>query len=42
MFPIALSDLAFDATNPDLEYFTAEAVFKYTIYTIQNPEGKRL
>tara|TARA_B000000609_G_C24174982_1_gene353190 strand:+ start:1020 stop:1583 length:564 start_codon:yes stop_codon:yes gene_type:complete len=42
MFPVALSDLAFDATNPDVEYFTAEAVFKYTIYTIQSPEGKRL
>ena len=42
MFPVSLSDLSFDATNPDLEYFTAEAVFKYTIYTIQSPEGKRL
>ena len=42
MFPVALSDLSFDATNPDVEYFTAEAVFKYTFYKIQSPEGKTL
>ena len=42
MFPYNLSDLSFDATNTDTEYFTAEVDFKYTIYNITDPEGKRL
>ena len=42
MFPYNLSDLTFDATNPDTEYFTAEVDFKYTIYNITDPEGHRL
>jgi len=39
MFPYNLSDLSFDATNTDTEYFTAEVDFKYTIYNITDPEG---
>jgi hypothetical protein len=35
MFPYALSTLDFDATQTDLEYFTAEVSFKYTIYNIR-------
>ena len=34
LFPISLSSLDFDATSPDVEYFTAEASFKYTIYDL--------
>jgi hypothetical protein len=34
MFPISLTTLDFDATQTDLEYFTAEVTFKYTIYDI--------
>ena len=34
MFPYALSTLNFDATQSDLEYFTAEVSFKYNIYNI--------
>ena len=34
LFPYALSTLAFDATQTDLEYFTAEVSFKYNIYNI--------
>jgi hypothetical protein len=42
MFPYSLSELTFDATNPDTEYFTAEVTFKYTIYEIYNTSGKKL
>ncbi len=34
LFPYALSTLAFDATQSDIEYFTAEVSFKYNIYNI--------
>ena len=34
LFPISLSSLDFDATNTDIQYFTAEATFKYTIYDL--------
>ncbi len=34
LFPYALSTLNFDATQTDLEYFTAEVSFKYNIYNI--------
>ena len=42
MFPVQLTELQFDATNPDTEYFTAEAVFKYAIYNVTDDVGKRL
>jgi hypothetical protein len=35
LFPVSLSTLEFDATQTDLEYFTAEVTFKYTIYNIR-------
>lgn len=34
LFPVSLTSLDFDATNTDVQYFTAEATFKYTIYNI--------
>ena len=34
LFPISLTSLDFDATNTDIQYFTAEATFKYTIYNL--------
>ena len=34
LFPVALTSLDFDATEPDVQYFTAEATFKYTVYNI--------
>ena len=34
LFPVSLSSLDFDATNNDVQYFTAEASFKYTIYDL--------
>lgn len=40
LFPISLSSLEFDSTKTDIEYFTAEVTFKYTIYNILNEDGK--
>ena len=34
LFPYSLTTLDFDATDTDIDYFTAEASFKYTIYNI--------
>ena len=34
LFPISLTSLEFDATNTDVQYFTAEATFKYTLYKL--------
>ena len=36
LFPISLTSLDFDATNTDIQYFTAEATFKYTLYKISS------
>lgn len=38
LFPVSLSSLDFDSTQTDIQYFTANASFKYTIYNINtNP-----
>ena len=34
LFPVSLTSLDFDATNTDIQYLTAEASFKYTIYEL--------
>ena len=34
MFPTSLTSLEFEATDTDVNYFTAEVNFKYTLYTI--------
>ena len=34
LFPVSLTSLDFDATNADVQYLTAEASFKYTIYEL--------
>jgi len=34
MFPVSLSSLDFDATQTDVNYFTAQATFKYTVYQL--------
>ena len=36
IFPISLTSLEFDATNTDIQYFTAQASFKYTIYKLSS------
>ena len=42
LFPYSLTTLSFDATDTDVEYFTAEASFKYTYYEITDLAGKTL
>jgi hypothetical protein len=42
LFPYALSSLDFDATDEDVNYFTAEVVFKYTMYNILDKKGRAL
>ena len=42
LFPVALTSLDFDATNSDIEYFTAEVSFKYTVYNIVDTNGDPL
>tara|TARA_B100001094_G_C17823931_1_gene619909 strand:- start:43 stop:579 length:537 start_codon:yes stop_codon:yes gene_type:complete len=34
LFPVSLTSLEFDATTSDVQYFTAQATFKYTIYEL--------
>ena len=34
LFPVSLTSLDFDATSSDVQYLTAEASFKYTIYEL--------
>tara|TARA_Y100000592_G_C5464814_1_gene316092 strand:+ start:1909 stop:2448 length:540 start_codon:yes stop_codon:yes gene_type:complete len=36
IFPISLTSLEFDATNTDIQYFTAQVSFKYTIYKLSS------
>ena len=42
LFPYSLSTVTFDATDTDIEYFTADVGFKYTIYTLTDMENKPL
>lgn len=36
LFPVSLTPINFDSTVTDIEYFTAEVVFRYTNYTIRD------
>ena len=40
LFPYSLTSLDFDATITDVQYFTAEASFKYTVYNILASDGR--
>ena len=42
LFPVSISDLTFDATDTDIDYLTAEVIFKYTIYKIVDLNGDPL
>ena len=42
IFPTSITSLDFDATETDINYFTAEATFKYVIYSIVGTDGKSL
>ena len=40
LFPVALTSLEFDATETDINYFTAEVVMRYTVYSIFDTDGR--
>jgi hypothetical protein len=42
LFPVSLTSLEFDATPNDIQYFTAEASFKYTVYNILGNDNNPL
>jgi len=42
LWPYSLSTLNFDATADDIQYFTADVSFKYTIYNITDLNGDPL
>jgi hypothetical protein len=42
LFPVSLSSLNFEASDTDVDYFTAEVIFKYTLYTILGTDGNPL
>lgn len=42
LWPYSLTTLDFDATDTDIQYFTAEVSFKYTIYNITDLSGNLL
>ena len=42
LFPVSLTSLEFDATQTDIQYFTADVTFKYTVYVITDSQNRRL
>ena len=42
LWPYSLTTMTFDATDTDIEYFTAEVSFKYTMYTLNDLENNPL
>jgi hypothetical protein len=42
LFPVSLSSLDFDSTQTDIQYFTADVTFKYTVYNILNENNQPL
>ena len=42
LFPVSLTSLSFDATETDINYFTASAAFRYTVYNITDTSGNLL
>ena len=42
LFPVSLTSLDFTATDTDINYFTAEVSFKYTVYNLLDMQNKSL
>lgn len=40
LFPTYLTPLEFEATETDINYFTAEVTFKYTVYNVVAADGR--
>jgi len=42
LFPVSLSSLEFESSDTDINYFTADVTFKYTVYNILGTDGNPL
>jgi len=42
LFPISISSLEFESSETDINYFTADVTFKYTVYNILGKDGDPL
>jgi len=42
LWPYSLTTLTFDATDTDIDYFTADVSFKYTMYKLTDLQHKPL
>lgn len=42
LYPVSLGAIEFDSTKTDIQYFTSEVVFKYTIYNILDKNNQPL
>ena len=42
LFPVGLSSLEFDSTQTDIQYFTADVTFKYTVYNVLGANSQPL
>ena len=40
LFPVSLTSLEFDTAVTDVQYFTADATFKYLVYNILDSDGR--
>ena len=40
LFPVFLTPLEFEATDTDINHFTAEVTFKYTVYNVVAADGR--
>ena len=40
LFPYSLTSIDFDSSVTDIQYFTAEVNFKYTVYNIVDSDGR--
>ena len=40
LFPTSLTSLEFETSDTDINYFTADVTFKYTVYNILSPDGR--
>ena len=40
LFPVYLTPLEFTAEETDINYFTAEVTFKYTVYNVVSADGR--
>jgi hypothetical protein len=42
LFPVSLTEVRFDVTDTEVDYFTAQATFKYTSFELRNNKNEKL